>query len=153
MFKDLAPEVKDAFVKAEELAKEYKESRVGTAHLIYGLTADHLSLGHRIFDDVNIYPEMFRDHLKKLPRETEEPDENGYDPRIATAYERAKDIKKALGGGRHCTTDHMIIALLSVRSGSAYECMREFSVEPTEIINEIVEAMGFEVHDCPVYDD
>lgn len=153
MLKDLSPQVKDAFTKAELLAREYGESRVGTAHLIFGLTADHLSLGHRIFDDVNIYPEMFRDHLKKLPRETAEPDEHGYDPRIAVAHERAREVKKALGGGRFVTTDHLLIALLSVRSGSAYECMREFSVEPTEIINEIVEAMGFEIHDCPVWDE
>ncbi|PIE23936.1 MAG: hypothetical protein CSA62_05965 [Planctomycetota bacterium] len=153
MLKDLSPQCKDAFEKASALSQEYGESRIGTAHLIYGLTGDHLSLGHRIFNDVNIYPEMFRDHLKKLPRETAEPDENGWDPRIIQAYERSKDIKKALGGGRQIMTDHLLIALLSVRSGSAYECMREFSVEPSEIINEIVEAMGFEIHECPAWDE
>ena len=81
------------------------------------------------------------------------PTRNGYDPRIVTAYDRAREVKKALGGGRQILTDHYLIALLSVRSGSAFECMREFSVEPTEIINEIVEAMGFEIHDCPVWDE
>jgi len=149
MIKDLSENAKQALTRAREFAKEIGDTCVSTGHLIYGLTMDHLSLGNHIFNDINIYPEMFRDHLEKLPRETAEPNKDGLHPLAAEVVTRARKVRQKLGGGRETTTDHMLIALLSIEEGSAYECIREFSVEPSEIIVELVEAMGFEMADCP----
>jgi hypothetical protein len=41
------------------------------------------------------------------------------------------------------------VALLSLSEGSAYECLKEFSVEPEEISMEVIEALGFELADTP----
>jgi len=147
--KQLSEHAQEAMNKASALSRELGESCMSTGTLIYGLTSDHLSLGNRIFNDIKIYPEMFRDHLKKLPVMTEPGDRKGFHPLVKTAIDRSKICKQKLGGGSEIQTDHLLIALLSLREGSAYECMREFSVEPREISTEIVEAMGFEFDDCP----
>lgn len=152
MIKDLSERANDAIEAARALAKATEEPCLGTGHLIYGLTLDHLSVGNRIFNDINIYPEMFRDHLKKLPRETEDGDSNGFHPLVKEALARGKKARRKLGGGSITTTDQLIVALLSLREGNAYECLREFSVEPEEISLEILEALGFDLNDLPEWD-
>ncbi len=150
--KDLSPEVKEALDAALELAQDMGDACASTAHYIFGLTRNHLSMGNRIFHDVKIYPEMFRDHLKKLPREAEEGDSDGFHPLVGIAIERGREAKRALGRGRLVSTDHALVGLLSLQDGSAYECLKEFSVAPMEIANEIIEALGFEISDCPAWD-
>lgn len=149
MYKDLSERANSALEVALALSKEYGDSCCATGHLIYGLTSDHLSVGNRIFNDINIYPEMFRDHLKKLPRETVDGNGNGLHPLVKEAIARGRRARQRLGGGREMSTDHLLVALLSLRKGSAHECLREFSVEPDEICMEILEAMGFEMADMP----
>lgn len=149
MIKDLTDRANQAIEAAREFAKSTEEPCIGTGHLIYGLTLDHLSVGNRIFNDINIYPEMFRDHLKKLPRETEKADKDGFHPLVKTTIERGRKARRKLGGGSETTTDQLLVALLSLREGNAYECLREFSVEPDEISLEILEALGFDLDDRP----
>lgn len=149
--KDLSPRALDALDKAKALAREEGAPCCTTGYLIYGLTADHLSLGNRIFDDVNIYPEMFRDHLKKLPAETDPGNKQGLHPLTVLAIERGRDARKQLGDSKVVTTDHIMLGLLSIKEGSAYECLREFSVEPDEIAKELIEALGFEIESRPTW--
>ena len=149
MFKDLSDRANEALAVAKELSKNTDEPCLGTGHLIFGLTSDHLSVGNRILNDIKIYPEMFRDHLKKLPKETEEGDAHGLHPLVKETLERGKKARRKLGGGSQTTTDQLLVALLSLREGNAYECLKEFSVEPEEISLEILEAMGFNLDDRP----
>ncbi|MEZ5989192.1 MAG: Clp protease N-terminal domain-containing protein [Planctomycetota bacterium] len=149
--KDLSPRALEALERAKELAHEEGSPCCSTGHLIFGLTADHLSLGNRIFDDVNIYPEMFRDHLKKLPPETDAGDDEGLHPLTVLALKRGRDARKKLGDSKVVTTDHVMLGLLSIQEGSAYECLREFSVEPDEIAKELIEALGFEIEARPTW--
>ncbi len=147
--KDLTDRALAAIEAARALANSTGEPCIGTGHLIFGLTTDHLSIGNRIFNDINVYPEMFRDHLKKLPKESGEPDSNGFHPLVALTIERGRIARRKLSGGTETSTDHLLVALLSLREGNAYECLREFSVEPEEISLEILEAMGFDMTDRP----
>ncbi|MCB9880380.1 MAG: hypothetical protein H6834_01210 [Planctomycetes bacterium] len=147
--KDLTDRAKAAIDAARQLAESTGEPCIGTGHLIFGLTSDHLSIGNRIFNDINIYPEMFRDHLKKLPKESDEGDSNGFHPLVALTIDRGRKARRKLGGGTETTTDHLLVALLSLREGTAFECLREFSVEPEEISLEMLEAMGFDMTDRP----
>ena len=147
--KQLSERAKAAIKRAGAFSRELGESCISTGALIYGLSSDHLSLGNRVFNDIKIYPEMFKDHLKKLPIMNEPGDHEGLHSLVRTAIERSKACKQKLGGGKDIQTDHVLIALLSLDTGSAFECMREFSVESHEISTEIVEAMGFEYNECP----
>ncbi len=149
--KNLSEHARAALDLARNLAGEQGAQCVTTGHLIYGLTSDRFSVCNRIFHDINIYPEMFRDHLKKLPPEEAADAKDGLHPLVREAFKRAEKVRRALGRGKETTTDHVLIALLTLREGSAHECMKEFSVEPREIIQEVVEALGFEVANLPEF--
>jgi len=149
--KELSPKALDALERGRELAREQGASCCATAHLIFGLTLDHLSLGNRILDDINIYPEMFRDHLKKLPKEIDPGEDSGLHPLVHLAIKRGKEAKQKLKNSKDITTDHVLLGLLSIKEGSAYECLKEFSVEPDEISKEIVEAIGVDITERPTW--
>jgi len=149
--KQLSEQARHALDLARSLAGEQQAQCVNTGHLIYGLTQDRLSIGNRILHDINIFPEMFRDHLKKLPPEEAENPKDGLHPLVTEAIHRSLRVRRSLGGGKETTTDQLLIALFTIREGSAFECMREFSVEPREIIQEITESLGFEVSNLPEF--
>ncbi len=149
--KHLSERARQALDLARTLAGEQEAQCVNTGHLIFGLTRDRLSIGNRVLHDINIYPEMFRDHLRKLPPEEAEDPKDGLHPLVWKAIERSVLVRRGLGGGKETSTDHLLIALLSIREGLAYECMKEFSVEPREIIQEITESLGFQISDLPEF--
>ena len=149
MIKDLTDRANTALDRARALAKQYGDACCATGHVIFGLTSDHLSVGNRIFHDINIYPEMFRDHLKKLPRQPTAGNSAGLHPLVVEAIKRSRKARQKLGGGRETTTDHLLVALLSLDKGTAYDCLKEFSFEPHEIQTEVMEALGFGFADCP----
>jgi ATP-dependent Clp protease ATP-binding subunit ClpA len=140
-----------AIERAKALAKDLGDACVATGHLVYGVTGDHLSIGNRIFNDINIYPEMFRDHLKKLPRETNPGTGQGFHALVDEVMARARKIRSKLQDNEVITTDHLLLALLSLDKGSAYDCLKEFSVEPDEILIEMLEALGYEFDALPVW--
>ena len=120
MIKDLTDRANTALDRARALAKQYGDACCATGHVIFGLTSDHLSVGNRIFHDINIYPEMFRDHLKKLPRQPTAGNSAGLHPLVVEAIKRSRKARQKLGGGRETTTDHLLVALLSLDKGTAY---------------------------------
>jgi ATP-dependent Clp protease ATP-binding subunit ClpA len=151
MKNDFTENVQEALQRAKACSKELGDSCVNTGHLMVGLLGDRFSLASRVLNDINIFPEMFRDHMKKLPRETGEAVEDCWNASALEIFNRGRIIRKKLGGGKQTTTDQMLIALLSIPNGVAFECMREFCTNPEEIANEIVEAMGYEISDRPAF--
>jgi ATP-dependent Clp protease ATP-binding subunit ClpA len=147
MFEDFAPKSVQAIKKAEELAQQLKDESVATGHLIYGLTVDRSVCLHHIFQDLNVDPEMFSGYVNSLPREPAVP--NGpFNRHVRTVFERAKDAAQQLGG-KKVEPEHLALALLSVKSGSCYETLKEFSIDPEYVQSLILQAMGLDPETVP----
>ncbi len=43
----------------------------------------------------------------------------------------------------------MALAIFSVKAGSCYETLKEFSIDPDYVTMLVMESMGFEVEDAP----
>ena len=67
---------------------------------------------------------------------------------VQTVFDRARETMELLGG-KEVLTEHMGIALMSVKAGSAYETLKEFSIDPAYIQMLILESMGLEAEDAP----
>lgn len=148
MFEDFSDKAKKAVQVAEELAKQLGDESVATGHLIYGLTLDESTCLHHIFKDLNVDPDMFSGYVQSLPREAEVYDDNPYNRHVHTVFERARETAQALGG-KEVIPEHLAIAAMSVRAGSCYETLKEFSIEPDYVQGLILEAMGLEPEDAP----
>ncbi|MCA8953577.1 MAG: hypothetical protein KDE27_28960 [Planctomycetes bacterium] len=147
MFEDFAEKTVQAVKRAEELATQLNDQSVATGHLIYGLTADRSVCLHFIFQDLNVDPDMFSGYVQSLPREPEIP--NGpFNRHVHTAFERARDAAKDLGS-KTVEPEHLALALLSVKSGSCYETLKEFSIDPEYVQGLILQAMGLDPEQIP----
>lgn len=142
MFEDFAEKTVAAIQKAEELAKQLGDESVATGHVIYGLTVDRSVCLHYIFQDLNVDPDMFARYVQDLPREPAVP--NGpYNRHVRTAFERAKDAAQQLGS-KKVEPEHLALALLSVKAGSCYETLKEFSIAPEYVQSLILQSMGLD---------
>lgn len=147
MFPDFAPKTALAVKQAEELAKRLGDESVATGHVIYGLTVDKSVCLHHIFQDLNVDPEMFSGYVQSLPREPQVP--NGpFNRHVHTVFQRARDAAQQLGG-KLVEPEHLALALMSVKSGSCYETLKEFSIDPEYVTALIMQAMGLPPEQAP----
>ncbi|MBK8975998.1 MAG: hypothetical protein IPM29_08735 [Planctomycetes bacterium] len=148
MFEDFSDKAKAAVQAAEELAARLQDGSVATGHLIYGLTVDESVRLHHIFKDLNVDPDMFAGYVESLQREPEMPGESRYNRHVQTVFERASECAQSLGS-KQVLPEHLAIALMSVKAGSCYETLKEFSVDPDYVQGLILESMGLEPEDAP----
>jgi len=138
-----------AIEAAKQLAEELQDESVATGHLIFGLTVDKGVCLHHIFKDLSVDPDMFSGYVKSLPREAEISGPSApFNRHVVTVFERSKECAEALGS-KDVLPEHVAIALMSVRAGSAYETLKEFSIDPEYMQMQILEAMGLEAEDAP----
>ena len=147
MFEDFSDKTLLATVKAEELAKLLDDESVATGHLIYGLTIDQSTCLHHIFLDLNVDPDMFSGYVQSLPREPDEPD-GPWNRHCKTVFARAKDAASQLGS-KKVLPEHMALAVLSIKAGSCYETLKEFSIDPEYVQQLILQSMGLDPEMVP----
>ena len=148
MFEDFSPKSRAAIKAAEELAERLGDESVATGHLIYGLVKDPGVCLYHIFKDLNVDPDMFAGYVESLPREPAVESGAPFNRHCHTVFERAGEVAQALGA-RQVEPEHIAIALLSVKSGSSYETLKEFSIDPNYVRDLILESMGLEPEDAP----
>ena len=147
MFEDFADKTILAIKKAEELAQQLGDESVATGHVIYGLTVDRSVCLHHIFQDLNVDPDMFSGYVKSLPREPAVPNAP-YNRHVHTVFERSRDAARQLGG-KKVEPEYLALALLSVKAGSCYETLKEFSIDPEYVQGLILQAMGLDPEMVP----
>ena len=148
MFDGFSDKTIQAVKEAESLAERLGDESVATGHLIYGLTVDKsVSLFH-VFLDLNVDSDMFAGYVESLPREPEAEVGAPYNRHVQTVFERSREAAAELGS-KTVQPEHMCLALLSVKAGSCYETLKEFSIDPEYVISLIMELMGLEASQAP----
>lgn len=149
MFDGYSDKAVKAIDAAKALAEELGDQSVATGHLIYGLTVDEAVCLHHIFKDLSVDPDMFSGYVKSLPREAEVGGENApFNRHVVTVFERSKETAAELDS-KIVLPEHIAIALMSVKAGSCYETLKEFSIDAEYVQMLILEAMGLEAEDAP----
>ena len=147
-FDDFAPKSVQAVHAAEALAEQLEDQSVATGHLIYGLTVDPSVSLHHIFTDLNVDPDMFSEYVGSLPREPEVTKGAPFNRHCHTVFDRARELARDLKS-KLVEPEHLAISILSIKAGSCYETLKEFSIEPSYVTMLIMESMGFEETEVP----
>lgn len=147
-FEDFSEKAKKALKAAEGLAQQLGDESVATGHLIYGLTVDESVSLHHIFRDLNVDSAMFAEYVNSLPREPETTSGRLFNRHCHTVFERARELAESLGI-KEVAPEHVAVATMSVKAGSCYETLKEFSIEPSYVTMLIMESMGLEEDAVP----
>ncbi|MEZ5963228.1 MAG: Clp protease N-terminal domain-containing protein [Planctomycetota bacterium] len=142
------PKAVNAVHAAEALAQRLGDKSVATGHLVYGLALDRSVVINHVFQDLNVDPEMFAQYVDSLPREPEGLSGSPYNRHVHTVFERARELAAKLGA-KEVVPEHLLVAMMSVRAGSCYETLKEFSIEPGYVAMLVMEALGLEETDIP----
>ena len=149
IFSGFSPKALKAVEAAKALAEELGDESVATGHLIFGLTVDDEVCLHHIFKDLSVDPDMFSGYVKSLPREPEISGELApFNRHVVTVLERARECADEMKS-KTVESEHVAIALMSVKAGSAYETLMEFNIENDYVQMLILETMGLEAEDAP----
>ena len=148
MFENFDEKTVTAIRAAEGLAERLEDQSVATGHLIYGLSEDRSACLFHIFRDLNVDPDMFAGYVRSLPREPEVEQGAPFNRHVHTAFDRAAEAATTLGS-ETVEPEHLALAVLSVKAGSCYETLKEFSIEPDYVTGLIMESMGMEPDDVP----
>ncbi len=148
MFEEFSDKSVSAIHAAEALAEQLEDQSVATGHLIYGLTVDSSVSLHHIFNDLNVDPDMFSEYVGSLSREPEVTRGAPFNRHCMTVFDRARELAKDLGS-KIVNPEHIAVAILSIKSGSCYETLKEFSIEPSYVTMLIMESLGFEEDQAP----
>lgn len=148
MFENFSEKSLRAIEVAKELAERLEDGSVATGHLIYGLTLDEGVCLHHVMKDLNVDPDMFAGYVESLPREPESGDDSPFNRHVRTVFERAVECASELGS-KKVEPEHLAVALMSVKAGSCYETLKEFSIDPSYVQMLILETMGLEASDAP----
>ncbi len=148
LFEGFSEKAKKALEAAKALAQQLGDQSVATGHLIYGLTLDQSVSLHHIFRDLNVDPDMFAEYVDSLPREPEAHSGAPFNRHCHTVFERARELAEHLGS-KEVSPEHLAVATMSVKSGSCYETLKEFSIEPSYVTMLIMESMGLEEDQLP----
>lgn len=147
-YEGFSPKSIRAIEEAEALAERLGDESVATGHIVYGLTVDKSVSLHHIFADLNVDPDMFSGYVESLPREPELETGGKLNRHVMTVLDRAREAADELGS-KQVEPEHMALALLSVRAGSCYETLKEFSIDPAYVTELIMESMGLEADQAP----
>jgi ATP-dependent Clp protease ATP-binding subunit ClpA len=91
---------------------------------------------------------MFSLYLKNLPSR-EPPVPNGpFNRHVHTVFGRAREAARDLGS-KKVEPEHLALALMSVKAGSCYETLKEFSIDPAYVTSLIMQAMGRDASQAP----
>ena len=134
---------------AEALAEQLEDQSVATGHLVYGLTVDQSVSLYHIFLDLNVDPDMFAEYVGSLPREPEVLKGAPFNRHCHTVFERARELATELEPKKEVMPEHIAVAILSLKAGSCYETLKEFSIEPSYVTMLIMESMGFQETQVP----
>ena len=149
MFERFSAKSLKAVDAAKQLADQLKDESVATGHLIYGLTIDRSVCLHHIFRDLNVDPDMFAGYVQSLPREPEESSPGApFNRHCQTVFERSRETADQIGADI-VEPEHLALSIFSVKSGSCYETLKEFSIDPDYVTMLVMESMGLEVEDAP----
>lgn len=148
MFEDFSENTVKAIRAGEALAEKLKDRSVATGHIMYGLSDDRSVCLFHIFKDLNVDPDMFAGYVEGLPREPELEQGGPYNRHVRTAFERAREAAHKFGS-KTVLPEHLALAILSVKAGSCYETLKEFSIEPDYVTGLVMESMGMDPDDVP----
>ncbi len=137
-----------AVEEAKALAERLGDESVATGHLIYGLTVDRGVCLFHIFQDLNVDPDMFSEYVQSLPREPAMDGEEPFNRHCRTVFERSRECADELSS-KQVLPEHVAVALMSVKAGSCYETLKEFSIDPAYVRMLIMESMGLETEAAP----
>lgn len=118
MFERFTERARDVLVFAQEEARSFKHSYIGTEHILLGMIREEQGLAARVLDSFNITLEDVREQVVRIVGTGEEvaPGQIPFTPRAKRILELARRESVSLGH-HHIGTEHILLGLVRENEG------------------------------------
>ena len=130
----LTSRLKNILTNSATTSQEMKHARIGTEHVLYGMTQESGSLAHSILKKFSLTPEFVRGELEKIPRTEHWKEE--LSPYTRTVFE--KGARTAFQyHHRYIGTEHVLFGILSLKDCVAYKMLEKSTVDTKALMQQV----------------
>jgi len=122
-------QARKALKLAQEEARKFNHSYIGTEHLLLGLLQDRNSAAVRVLEELGVNPDHVRRTLERLIKPGRRaPGQLTLTPRIKRVLALAMDEARRLGHN-FVGTEHLLLALVKEEEGLAVDVLRNMGID------------------------
>ncbi|PRB68643.1 Clp protease N-terminal domain-containing protein [Arthrobacter sp. MYb213] len=139
MFEKFTEPARLVLVLAQQAATARDEDHLGTEHLLLALHREGHGVAAQALQALDISPNKILAHLETVPKVSSV--ESGDDVRITPHAKKLLRLSlheaKELGHGL-VDTEHLLLALLRLGEGLAFQCIKDLGVNPHQLRQRII---------------
>lgn len=130
----LTSRLKNILTNATKTSQEMKHARIGTEHVLYGMTQEAGSLAYSILKKFGLTPEFVREELDKMAKTAHWKEELSTHTR--TVFE--KGARTAFQyHHRYIGTEHILFGILSLKESTAYKILEKSTVDTKALMQQV----------------
>ncbi len=130
----LTSRLKNILTNATKTSQEMKQARIGTEHVLYGMTLEAGSLAYSILKKFGLTPEFVRGELDKIAKTAHWQEELSAHTR--TVFE--KGARTAFQyHHRYIGTEHILFGILSLKDCTAYKILEKSTVDTKALMQQV----------------
>jgi len=130
----LTSRLKNILTVAAKTSQEMKHSRIGTEHIIYGMTQETGSLAYSILKKFGLTTEFIKEELTKMPTTAHWKEE--LSPHTRAVFE--KGARTAFQyHHRYIGTEHVLFGILSNKDCAAYKFLEKSPVDARALLQQV----------------
>ena len=130
----LTSRLKNILTNATKTSQEMKHARIGTEHILYGMTQEAGSLAYSILKKFGLTPEFVHEELGKMAKTAHWKEELSAHTR--TVFE--KGARTAFQyHHRYIGTEHILFGILSLKESVAYKILEKSTVDTKALMQQV----------------
>jgi len=130
----LTSRLKNILTNAAKTSQEMKQARIGTEHILYGMTQEAGSLAYSVLKKFALTPEFVRGELEKLSKTAHWKEE--LSPHTRTVFEKAARTAFQYHH-RYIGTEHVLFGILSLKECTAYKMLEKSTVDTKALMQQV----------------
>lgn len=135
---------KSALLLAEKSAKKFRQSYVGTEHILIGLIQENTAIASKVLQDNGVDYQKVREMIQDLiapENKVAIKEKDGYSPKAIDVLEEAANQAKRFGYEK-IGTEHILLALIKEADNVAVRLLNTMGVSTQKIYIDTLIAMG-----------
>ncbi|WP_353893402.1 ATP-dependent Clp protease ATP-binding subunit [Proteinivorax hydrogeniformans] len=143
MFARFTQRARQVLALAQEEARSFKHSVVGTEHILLGIIDEGEGIAAKVIKNLNIEKESVKKKINSLAGTGTESKEGpiGYSPRSKMVIELASQEARNMGHG-YVGTEHLLLGLIKEGEGIAAKVLKSLGVDLDKTKEMVIKALG-----------
>ena len=143
MFQHFTDKAIKAIMLSQEEARRLGHNFVGTEQILLGLIGEGTGVAAKVLTELGVTLQDARKEVEQIIGRGSGfvPAEIPFTPKVKSVFERSFEEARQVGHN-YIGPEHLLLGLLRVGEGVAIKVLENLGVEPSEVRNQVIRALG-----------